>query len=244
MYYVYVYRDPRPSKNMQPVYVGKGVGQRDLSHWSKGSHNKPFQDFLSHLKRKGMVPLCERVFSSEVESEAFITEQRLIQLYGRRNIGTGTLFNRTSGGEGHSGAVLTETEKDAIRQVTSKMWEDPAYRDKVTTRQKEVQGTPQARKMKSLNSKHTWALQDVRDKRTKGIQQARGTDEAKQATSVISKAMWQDEQYRAKQSENNKEIANRDEVKKAKSAAVKALWADPVWKANMLAARKKKVDQK
>ena len=32
MFYVYVYRDPRPLKLGQPVYVGKGTGAVSYTH--------------------------------------------------------------------------------------------------------------------------------------------------------------------------------------------------------------------
>jgi len=241
MFYVYVYRDPRPLKKDQPVYVGKGTGDRDLSHWSRGSHNKPFQDFISHLKQRGLVATCERVFETEVEAEAFTKEIELIALYGRRNTGTGTLFNLTDGGEGASGAIRSEAEKAHLRGESLDKWQRPEYRAKVVGAQKAVQGTPEARVLKSENSAEAWANPEVREKRQTGIKRGRSTAESKAKTSAQAKAQWSDPEYAAKQTANNQEIANRAEVKAAKAAAAKALWADPEWKAKMMAARKKKV---
>jgi hypothetical protein len=241
MFYVYVYRDPRPSKNNQPVYVGKGTGDRDLSHWSKGSHNKPFQDFISHLKQRGFVSPCQRVLETESEAEAFAKEVELIALYGRRNTNTGTLFNLTDGGEGVAGMVKTSEQKAVDGKFSKEHWQDPEYREKVVAAQKAVQGTPEARAMKSENSAEAWAKPDVREKRQTGIKRARSSAASKAKTSAQAKAQWSDPEYAAKQTANNQEIANRAEVKAAKAAAAKALWADPEWKAKMLAARKKKV---
>jgi hypothetical protein len=241
MFYVYVYRDPRPLKKDQPVYVGKGTGDRDISHWSKGSHNKPFQDFISHLKQRGLVALCERVFETEIEAEAFAKEIELIALYGRRNTGTGTLFNLTDGGEGASGAIRSEAEKAHLRGESLDKWQRPEYRAKVVEAQKAVQGTPEARAMKSENSAEAWADPEVRQKRQTGIKLSRNTAESKAKTSAQAKAQWSNPEYAAKQTANNQEIANRAEVKAAKAAAAKALWADPEWKAKMMASRKKKV---
>ena len=240
MFYVYVYRDPRPLKANQPVYVGKGSGNRDLSHWSKGSHNKPFQDFISHLKLRGHVALCERVLQTESEAEAFAKEVELIALYGRRNLGTGTLFNLTDGGEGGSGTVRTATHKAVDSRFSTEHWQDPLYRAKVIASQTAAQGTPEARAAKAVASAEAWADPEVRVKRQGGIAKARGTAESKAKTSAQAKAQWSDPAYAAKQTANNQEIANRAEVKAAKAAATKALWADPVWKAKMLAARKAK----
>ena len=242
MFYVYVYRDPRPNKNNQPVYVGKGTGDRDLSHWSRGSHNKPFQDFLSHIKRKGLVALCERVFESESEQEAFDKEIELISIYGRRDIGTGTLFNRTDGGEGASGAVRTEEQKINIGKFSKQNWSNEAYRKKIVDSQTKVQNTPEAKAIKSKNSKAMWKEQG--EKISVSIAAARNTEESKAKTRAQSKAQWEDENYRAKQTANNKEIANREEVKAAKKAAAKALWENPEWRAKMMEARAKKKSNK
>jgi hypothetical protein len=241
MFYVYVYRDPRPSKNNQPVYVGKGTGDRDLSHWSRGSHNKPFQDFISHLKQRDLVAPCQRVFETEDETEAFAKEVELIALYGRRNLKTGTLFNLTDGGEGGSGTVWTFAQKAATGRISLDKWQRPEYRAKVVAAQTAAQGTSEARAAKSENSAEAWAKPETRQKRQQGIKQARSTDASKAKTSAQAKAQWGNPEYAAKQTANNQEIANRADVKAAKAVAAKALWADPVWKAKMLAARKKTV---
>jgi hypothetical protein len=242
MFYVYVYRDPRSSKNNQPVYVGKGTGDRDLSHWSRGSHNKPFQDFISHLKQRGLVATCERVFETENEEEAFAKEMQLIELYGRRDTKTGSLFNRTDGGEGPTGHVRTEEQRANDGRFSKEHWQDPAYRAKVISGQIKAQNTPKALETKSKNSKALWKQQG--DEMAKSIKEARNTEESKAKTSAQAKTQWADPDYAAKQTANNKEIANREEVKAAKKAASKALWADPVWKAKMMEARAKKKQDK
>ena len=239
-FYVYVYRDPRPSKNSQPVYVGKGTGDRDLSHWSKGSHNKPLQDFLSHLRGRNMTALVERVFETDDEQEAFAKEMQLIALYGRRDLKTGTLFNRTDGGEGPSGWVKTDAQKAVDGRFSTEHWQDPTYRNKVVASQQEAQSTPEARANKSLASLKTWRDTEVRSKRQVGIKAGRSTEASKAKTSAQAKGQWADPNYAASQTANNKEIANRPEVKTAKAAALKAKWADPEFKKMMLDARRKK----
>lgn len=240
MFYVYVYRDPRPTKNNQPVYVGKGTGDRDISHWSKGSHNKPFQDFIAHLKAKGLVAKPQRVFETEVESEAFTKEIELIALYGRRDLKQGTLFNLTYGGEGVSGMVKTKEQKEADGRFSKEHWQDPAYRAKVIAAQTHAQSTPEARAFKAENSTATWEDPTTRSKRTEGIKRSRSTDASKAKTRAQATTQWANPEYAAKQTLNNQEIANRADVKAAKAAAAKALWADPEWKAKMMAARAKK----
>jgi len=177
------------------------------------------------------------VFETENEKEAFTKEVELIQLYGRRDLNTGTLFNRTDGGEGASGYIKSDTEKQIDINNSLLNWQDPKYRAKVVDAQKFVQGTPEARAMKAENSVATWTDPVVRTKRQMGIKKGRSTDVSKAKTSKQAKAQWANPEYAAKQTANNQEIANRAEVKAAKAAASKALWADPVWKAKMLEAR-------
>ena len=123
--------------------------------------------------------------------------------------------------------------------ATSKMWENPDYANKVAAAQVAVQSTPEARAVKSKNSKKLWQEKGI--VMASSIKAARNTKESKAKTSEQAKAQWADPEYAAKQTANNKEIANREEVKAAKRAATKALWADPVWKAKMLVARKNKL---
>ena len=237
MFYVYIYRDPRPTKNRQVVYVGKGTGDRDLSHWSRGSHNKPLQDFLSHLKRRELVPIVERVFETKIEELAFAKEMELIALYGRKDLKKGALFNLTDGGEGIAGYKKSEKEKETDRNSLLQNWQKPEYRAKVVAGQKKAQNTPKALATKSKNSKALW--QEQPEKMAASIKAGRNTEESRAKTSAQLKAQWEDPIYAEQQTLRNKEIANREEVKAAKKAAAKALWADPVWKAKMLEARKK-----
>lgn len=238
MFYVYVYRDPRPTKNNQPVYVGKGTGDRDISHWSRGSHNKPFQDFISHLKLRGLIALCQRVYETENEQEAFAKEMQLIELYGRRDLHLGSLFNLTDGGEGASGAIRTEEEKQTTGRFSKAHWQDPEYRIKTVAAQIAVQSTPEAKATKSKNSKKMWA--EKGEIIGQAIQQGRSTEASRDKTRKQAKAQWADPAYKEMQTANNKEIANRPEVKAAKAAATKALWADPEFRARMKEARAKK----
>jgi hypothetical protein len=91
-YYVYIYTDP--TKNDEPFYVGKGSGNRYLSHLSrKGNH--PLTNRLSKI---GVKPNITKIECS-TEQNAFLLEVGLIYRIGRKDIKTGTLLNLTEGGE-------------------------------------------------------------------------------------------------------------------------------------------------
>ncbi len=82
-----------------PYYVGKGRGKRAYSRNRK-------------LTRRPVDPSrIVFVATGLTELEAFQEETRLIKQYGRIDLGTGCLRNRTDGGEGQSGRLVTEEER-------------------------------------------------------------------------------------------------------------------------------------
>ena len=96
----YVYAYLRES-NHTPYYIGKGTGKRA---WSK-NHN------VSLPKNHLIVIIADNL--SDVWAIAL--ERRLIRWYGRNDIGTGILYNRTDGGEGITkGTKLSEERRKQI----------------------------------------------------------------------------------------------------------------------------------
>jgi hypothetical protein len=70
-----------------------------------------------------MPPQRERTVIKPVANEAaaFAMEVRLIRKYGRKDLGTGCLRNRTDGGEGVSGRKLTLASRRAISKARTGM---------------------------------------------------------------------------------------------------------------------------
>ena len=89
-YYVYAYL----REDGTPYYIGKGKERRA---WEQHRSNGKGVHTPSDYKR--IVLLHEDLD----ESEAFDLETELIAKYGRQDLGTGILKNRTNGGEGSSG---------------------------------------------------------------------------------------------------------------------------------------------
>jgi hypothetical protein len=109
-FYTYAYlREDRT-----PYYIGKG--ENDRIYKKKKSEIKPPKD-------KSKVIFLKQNLTEE---EAFRHEIYMIAVFGRKDLGTGILRNRTNGGEGSSGAIHTPETK-AKMSVAKKGENNPMY---------------------------------------------------------------------------------------------------------------------
>ena len=109
-FYVYIFYHP---VNCDPVYVGKGRGNRAESHRSD-THNL----FLFSLLKRFPDARPVYVETQLSEEEAYAIEQSLISEYGKQIDGTGTLFNVREGGlDEHSKGRQIEFRGRAYRSI-------------------------------------------------------------------------------------------------------------------------------
>jgi len=96
VYYTYAYL----RKNKTPYYIGKGKGKR--AYDKKHNAFVPSKDRILFLKQ------------NLTEEEAFKHERYMIRVFGRIDLGTGILYNKTDGGDGPSGYRHTKESKQKM----------------------------------------------------------------------------------------------------------------------------------
>jgi hypothetical protein len=114
IYYVYAYlrtKDSNTAKAGTPYYIGKGKGRRA---WKKQKHEiQPPVDI-------SRIIILEKDLSN---SDACDLERKLIKQWGRKDLGTGILMNRTDGGDG------TLNPSDDLRKQWSRIRKGRPGRD-------------------------------------------------------------------------------------------------------------------
>lgn len=107
IYYVYSYL----REDLTPYYIGKGKGRRAWRHF-KGEVMPP--------KDKSRIKIVAHKLT---DSESRLLERSLISQYGRIDIGTGILRNKTDGGEGVSGRIVTKETRAKSKASNITTWQ-------------------------------------------------------------------------------------------------------------------------
>lgn len=116
-YYTYAYL----REDKTPYYIGKGRGRRAFHKENRVTKLPKNKDRIIFLKQ------------NLTEEEAFKHEIYMISVFGRKDLGTGILHNRTDGGEGSSGFIVSENRKEAYRvwMLNNNPMKNPIVADKV-----------------------------------------------------------------------------------------------------------------
>ena len=90
-----------------PYYIGKGAHKRSHQRYGRNNKRKPPKD-------ENRILILKRNLTEE---EAFRHECYMIAILGRKDQKTGILINLTDGGEGRSGALVSEETRKKMSET-------------------------------------------------------------------------------------------------------------------------------
>ena len=136
-YYVYAYLR---KSDLTPYYIGKGKGPRA---WAK-QHNVIVPEDYNRIVI---------VESNLSDIGALAIERRLIEWYGRKDLGIGTLRNMSAGGDGAEGRIQTEQTRKLIGEANKRrVWTEES-KNKLRLHNQNKKQTPEANLKRSQTLK-------------------------------------------------------------------------------------------
>ena len=138
-YYTYAYL----REDKTPYYIGKGKGNRI---YSTNKRIKPPKD------KSRIIFLKQNL----TEQEAFKHEIYMIDVFGRKDLGTGILYNMTNGGDGSSGWVPSEEYRKKMSEAKKGKTHSEDSKKKMSVAQKgKTLSEEHRRKMSEANKDKT-----------------------------------------------------------------------------------------
>lgn len=213
-FYVYAYlrnKDSSTGKAGTPYYIGKGTGNRAyVKHYAPLPKDKSNITFIKQ---------------NLTEQQAHDLEIDLIAKYGRKDLGTGILHNRTNGGEGISNPSVATREKLAY------------------AKRNESAETRLKRSIAAKNRIRQPCSEETKRKISEANQGKKRTGEAKVKQSLVKKGRTWEDIYGKEGAVKRREYLSSDEFRKKASKAAKNRsleGAKAIAEANRLAGIKRK----
>ncbi len=139
-FYVYVYLDPLISGkyeygdykfDFEPFYVGKGKNKRLYYHITEAERyyesgfnrdrvNISKVEKIKNIIDVGKYPIIIKLVDNISEDESIKIEMDLIKCIGRIDLKSGTLTNKTDGGDGGYNKIITEETRNKIIESSRK----------------------------------------------------------------------------------------------------------------------------
>ena len=182
-FYTYAYL----REDKTPYYIGKGTGDRI---YSTNRRNNPPKD------KSRIIFLKQNL----TEEEAFRHEIYMIAVFGRKDLETGILRNKTFGGDGISGYVFSEETKKKLSE---------AHKGK-THSEESKRKMSEVNKGKTLSEEHKIKLSEAKKGKT-------FSEESKRKMSEAHKGKTFSEEHKRKISETNKGRTLSEEHKRKMS---------------------------
>ena len=216
-YYVYLYL----REDGTPYYVGKGKDDRAFKRRNMKYVQKPTDESRIMIQSKDLS-----------EEDAFTLEKELIAKYGRKDIGTGILRNRTDGGDGPAGHIHTQESRNKMSVAQQKLWGncDLEFKAKHSLATKKAMANPEIKAKHSAKMEEVRSRPEYRAKQSLAQKEKWKDPEYSAEMSVKLKEKWKDPEYRAMKSAIQKEVQKRPGVKEGLSEKAKLNMSDPEYK--------------
>lgn len=211
-FYTYAYlRDDKT-----PYYIGKGQGNRIHKKRSKEIRIPKDESRIIFLKQ------------NLTEDEAFRHEKYMIALFGRKDLATGILHNKTNGGEGSSGFFHNEKTKKRISETNSgenNYWYGKSHskesKRKMSKSHRGKSLSEETKQKLSKMNKGKIVSQETRQKLSEAHKGKLVSEETKRKLSEINKGKIASEETRRKLSEIHKGRVFSEESKRKISESLK-----------------------
>ena len=171
IYYIYSYL----REDYSPYYIGKGKESRAFTKGHK--EVRPPKD-------KSRVKIIK---ANLTEDDAFALEKLYILMFGRKDLGTGILRNKTDGGDGASGAIRSSEFREKLRQANLGKQRPQSVYDKIAASNRGKKVSAETRAKQSAAKKGKTCTEEHKRKVSEAKKGFKHTDEAKQKMSDSKK---------------------------------------------------------